>query len=379
MLETKYVIADINLSKEEVEIKKISPTSDFSSLDSFEVVLQEYGDMWKTSPNPFLAISTGPLTGTGAPGTATYYVSCVTPFADKLTVNLCEGEIGPNLRYAGINHLALHGKATKPLIVIINEEGIELKTIPKIENMDIVETTNFLRQQLGEDIVIACIGSTDKASSPFASVVCDYYSEIKTPGLGRLFFELGLKALVVSGKNGVSFNSPDNFLEEIIAIYQHCVDTKRPNTKMGALVRSTYLSPWNKNTYTELPLETGYLANVKYLSSPIMHQALRHGISQEFLNEFILSAELEAVEDLELVLKSMENWKPVIPETLAISAIQATGLFWDNYFPFPDAIDYAAKLLKYYSGKEWNSFRLEEAGRRIENIYGEIVRGWQND
>ncbi len=382
----QYVIADINLNNSQVEINKREASSDFSSLASYEVILES---MWqdKKSSTPLLAISTGPLTGTGAPGTAVCFANYVSPWNGKVSMQLCEGALGPNLRYAGIDHLILHGQAEKPITLVISEEGIELKPAQEIQDLNIIETTNVLRQQVGDKAVIACVGSNHVASSPWASVVCDYYNEMEAPGLGRVFYDLGVKALVINGKSGIALAAPEKFLQEIIGIYQHCKDFSTPNTKMGAIIRSSYLSPWHKNTFLELSAADGLVMDAEF-SSPldkaqllsITKEALRQGISRQFLIDFIASTGFDGSDgpgDLESLLNEMENWNPTIEKVLP-NVIQATGLNWKANFPLPEAIDYAARLLKYYSGKEWNSFRLEETGRKIESIYGEMVRRWEN-
>ncbi|HZK44334.1 MAG TPA: aldehyde ferredoxin oxidoreductase N-terminal domain-containing protein [Syntrophomonadaceae bacterium] len=389
-----HILAEVNLSNSKIQFNQIDVAENLEGLQSYELVLDKYKDMFvkaisEPSKNPIISISTGPLTGTGAPGSATYFINFVSPVNGKIISRICEGPIGPYLRYAGIDHLVLYGKAKKPVTLSINNEGINIISAKEIQDLDAVETIETLHRQLGEDNIIASSGAIKKAArSRFASVVYDYHYEVEAIGLGRVFFDLGIKALAINGQGGVALAQPEEFLQELIDIYKYYRSTNASKTQNDQITKNTYLSPWRKNDFIKLSGQYYGLAtdseNVLGLKNDdllkINQQCLKEGISQRMVLEFIKENAEEKngdfTFDMESILKDMEKWTPDNQDNLDISTIQATGLYWDDKaLPFIGAIDRAAKLLKYYSGKEWNSFHLEEAGRQIASISNELYLG----
>ena len=65
------------------------------------------------SEENWIVVSTGPLTGTGAPSSSRFDLSCLSPQTGILTSSNCGGSFGYHLKKAGIDALILKGKCEK--------------------------------------------------------------------------------------------------------------------------------------------------------------------------------------------------------------------------------------------------------------------------
>ena len=65
------------------------------------------------SEENWIVVSTGPLTGTGAPSSGRFDLSCISPQTGILTSSNCGGSFGYHLKKAGIDALILKGRCAK--------------------------------------------------------------------------------------------------------------------------------------------------------------------------------------------------------------------------------------------------------------------------
>ena len=69
-----------------------------------------------------IVITTGPLTGTGAPGSNYFNISAVSPLTGEVSHSSCGGNFGLYLKKAGIDALVIKGSCEKPMwLDILNE------------------------------------------------------------------------------------------------------------------------------------------------------------------------------------------------------------------------------------------------------------------
>ncbi|MBQ2776982.1 MAG: aldehyde:ferredoxin oxidoreductase, partial [Peptococcaceae bacterium] len=74
------------------------------------------------SEDNWIVISTGPLTGTGAPSSARFNISALSPQTGILASSNCGGSYGLYLKKAGYDALILKGQCRKKRWLEINEE-----------------------------------------------------------------------------------------------------------------------------------------------------------------------------------------------------------------------------------------------------------------
>ena len=73
------------------------------------------------SDENWVVITTGPLTGTGAPGSARFDIAALSPKDDLPAFSNCGGNFGVYLKKAGYDGLILTGRSEKPCWLEISE------------------------------------------------------------------------------------------------------------------------------------------------------------------------------------------------------------------------------------------------------------------
>lgn len=153
-----------------------------------------------------IVISTGPLTGTGAPSSSRFDISTLSPLTGITTSSNCGGRFGYYLKKAGIDALILRGKAKEHSWLEINNGKFELHNADEdglwglktgetqeklIELMTKIKNRKIKMAQLvigpaGENLVkYACCISDERAAG--------------RGGVGAVFGSKNLKAITVTG------------------------------------------------------------------------------------------------------------------------------------------------------------------------------------
>ena len=101
-------------------------------------------------PKAPLIFGTGFLTGVAALGTSRYNVTARSPYSGLIGDSSAGGFFGPELRYAGYDHLFITGKAPHPTMLWIRDNCIEFMDASFLEDLMLPETMNTIRARLGE-------------------------------------------------------------------------------------------------------------------------------------------------------------------------------------------------------------------------------------
>ena len=175
-------------------------------------------DNFTGSEKPFseenlIVISTGPLTGTGAPSSARFNISTLSPQTGLVTSSNCGGSFGLYLKKAGMDALIIKGKCAERTWVEINNgsftfhsaEGLwGLKTTETQDQLsDILSARRGKRAHFGR----LCIGPAGENLVLYSAVVSDERAAGRT-GVGAVFGWKNLKAITVTGNHEISIYDP---------------------------------------------------------------------------------------------------------------------------------------------------------------------------
>jgi aldehyde:ferredoxin oxidoreductase len=172
--------------------------------------------------NP-LIFGIGPLTGTMLPAASRFTVTARCPLTYGHGDANAGGFFGPELKFAGYDHIVFKGKAERPVYLWISDEAVELKDASHLWGKDTWETQELIREELGdEDIQIACIGP---AGENLVRVACIIHGlkRAAAKGMGPIMGSKNLKAIAVRGTKGVSVADDEEFMSictEILNTYQ---------------------------------------------------------------------------------------------------------------------------------------------------------------
>ena len=155
------------------------------------------------SEENWVLISTGPLTGTGAPSSARFNISALSPQTGLLASSNCGGSFGFHLKKAGYDALILKGRCRDRRWLQIHDEQFTFHDAADLwgtKTRDCQEKLSELtgKKKLGR----LCIGPAGEHLVKYASIVSDERSAGRT-GLGAVLGWKNLKAITVTGTKTV--------------------------------------------------------------------------------------------------------------------------------------------------------------------------------
>ena len=166
------------------------------------------------SPDNIMVFSTGPLTGTLAPSSGRFEVCTKSPATNLWLDSNCGGSFGPELKYAGYDALILHGRADKPVLLIIENSKVKLEDASDLWGMDTIATHRQIKDRLGKDTRVACIGPAGEQQVLISSIISEYRA-LGRGGCGAVMGSKNLKAIAVRGTQSVSVHDPGIYMRMV--------------------------------------------------------------------------------------------------------------------------------------------------------------------
>ena len=155
------------------------------------------------SEENWVVISTGPLTGTGAPSSARFNISALSPQTGILASSNCGGSFGFHLKKAGFDALILKGKCNGHKWLEINEEQFSFHDAGDLWGTKVTECQEKLTTLTGKKkFGRLCIGPAGENLVKYAGIISDERAAGRT-GLGAVLGWKGLKAITVTGSKTV--------------------------------------------------------------------------------------------------------------------------------------------------------------------------------
>jgi len=196
-------------------------------------------------PENKLLFGTSPLTGTGLVTSGRIHVTAKSPLTGILGDSNAGGHFGPEVKWAGYDHIIIEGAAEKPVYLWIDDDHVEIRDAGHVWGKVVSETYAILRSELGDPRVrIAAIGPAGENLVRFASLMTDYGNACGKTGMGTVMGSKNLKAVAVRGTKGFHVADPEQF--KAIARDWFVKITKRPAyegfSKVGTMA---YMTQYN--------------------------------------------------------------------------------------------------------------------------------------
>jgi aldehyde:ferredoxin oxidoreductase len=163
------------------------------------------------SPENILVFATGPLTGTLAPSSGRFEVCTKSPATGLWLDANCGGFFGPELKFAGYDMVIVRGKAVSPVMLVIEDNRFQLKPADDLWGVDTITTHQQIKDTLGKEFRVACIGEAGEKGVLFAGIISEYRA-LGRGGAGAVMGSKNLKAIAVRGTQGIDIHAPDHFM-----------------------------------------------------------------------------------------------------------------------------------------------------------------------
>ena len=167
------------------------------------------------SEENWVVISTGPLTGTGAPSSSRFNISALSPQTGILASSNCGGGFGTYLKKAGYDAVILKGKCETPCWLEIRDDQIFFHDAADLWGSKTGECQAMLTEKMGRTkFGKLCIGPAGENLVKYASIISDERAAGRT-GLGAVLGWKNLKAVVASGNQTIPLHDKEKTREWI--------------------------------------------------------------------------------------------------------------------------------------------------------------------
>jgi aldehyde:ferredoxin oxidoreductase len=187
------------------------------------------------SPENILVFMSGPLTGSGVPGTGRHEITFKSPLTGIFARSGVGGSWGVELKRAGFDGIILTGKADKPLYLWIHEGEIEFKNAEHLWGKDTYEVAKILKEETAKKASAAVIGPAGERKIKIAGIAHEgnHARMAGRCGVGAVMGSKNLKAIVVYGTQKVSVNQPEKLNDYIKEMLPHIKDVTKSLGELG--------------------------------------------------------------------------------------------------------------------------------------------------
>jgi len=172
-----------------------------------------------------LVFVTGPLTGTGAPGSGFAEVCCKSPLTGIWAESKCGGEWGGALKKAGYDFLVIEGKAKEPKYIVIDNDEVEIRPAGKLKEKTTYQKDKLIKEELkDEKFENAVIGPAGEELVRFANIMVGGRSFGRC-GAGAVMGSKNLLAVAVKGTGDIPVAGKERFQKAVKAGNKKVLDT----------------------------------------------------------------------------------------------------------------------------------------------------------
>ena len=187
------------------------------------------------SPENLLIFMTGPLTGTGVPGTGRHEVIFRSPLTNIFARSSVGGSWGVKLKKSGFDGIIISGKSDKPVYLWIHDREVEFRDANHLWGKDTYETAKILKEKTGEKATTAVIGPAGEKSIKISCIVHDgmHARVAGRCGGGAVMGSKNIKAIVVYGTQKNLVNQPEKLKKYIKDILPHIKEVSKGMSDFG--------------------------------------------------------------------------------------------------------------------------------------------------
>jgi len=163
-----------------------------------------------------LCISAGAVTGLLGPTAGRVNVAtAVSPLSGMYCNSNAGAHWGAELKFAGFDGITIKGVAPDLCYLFIEDGRAELRDASHLAGKGVFDTTLILKEELGEDVMVAAAGPGAEGGALFGSVVFDYWDVAGRGGLGSVMAQKKLKAVAVRGTGKLAVADPTRYIEVV--------------------------------------------------------------------------------------------------------------------------------------------------------------------
>ena len=162
-------------------------------------------------PENELIAMTGALTGTIAPSTGRFNWVFKSPLTDLWAQSNSAGFWGVEFKKTGFDGIIFRGISPEPVYLVIDEDKAQLRDASHLWGKSVPETTRLIKEELGEQFGVVCIGIAGENLVRYASIMNDLHRAAGRCGGGAVMGAKRLKAIAVRGRKSIKLADGPGF------------------------------------------------------------------------------------------------------------------------------------------------------------------------
>ena len=206
-------------------------------------------------------VSAGLLVGTLASSGSRTHIAAKSPLTNLLGSASMGGFFAPEMRWAGIDHFVIRGRANRPVYLYAHDGEIEIRDAENIWGRGVYDTQAQIRKELGDqETQVLCIGQAGENLVRFASVMSGRKDAGARSGLGAVLGSKNLKAIACRGTMEIEISQPEEALEYNLQAIKQVISSKSSQSMqrwgtnfMFGITNTTGLMRTRNFQYNQLP------------------------------------------------------------------------------------------------------------------------------
>ncbi len=170
-------------------------------------------------------IAAGPLVGVFLPAGAKTTFASKSPATGGYGDSNMGGHFAPEMKYAGWDVIIIEGAASKPKILVIEDDTVEIRDAQKYWSQGSIDAEEMLKKDLGEDFQIAVIGPGGENMVRFACVSHDFGRQAGRTGIGAVLGSKFLKAIAIKGTKAIPLADRKQVLKLGKEMFRKCFES----------------------------------------------------------------------------------------------------------------------------------------------------------
>lgn len=202
-------------------------------------------------PDNVMVFAPSVITGAAAPGLSRFNISAKSPLTNLLGEAQAGGYWGPELKWAGVDALVIHGRAAEPVYLYITDGKVEICDAKALWGTKTGDATDRIRE-IHDDrkIKVAAIGPAGENLVRFACIIDQGKHTAGRCGLGAVMGSKNLKAIACRGTDSTEVANPE-YIRSFAKSFAQRVPKNADTNQLNRYGTSNYYN--NANTGGALP------------------------------------------------------------------------------------------------------------------------------
>ena len=213
---------------------------------------------------------TGPLTGMPVLASTKMQLATRSPDTGHYLCSNSSGNFGPYLKFAGYDGVILEGRASSPVAVVIDDEGVHFQEAGHLWGKKTTEVDEYFKKALpGKRIGVMSVGPAAERGVRIACIQVDGRS-FGRGGAGAVMAAKNVKALVSGGTRSVPVADPDPLKEFMALATKDVRQSKRSHSTHGTPQYTEIINEFG--CYPTRNFQTAVFEGINTISSVYMKE-----------------------------------------------------------------------------------------------------------